>query len=62
VGLPDEAPQEENQKAEYEQKLAECKRLNKRFLFTTLEQINRHNPLTEPIWYEVGSREPQPLV
>jgi hypothetical protein len=62
VGLPDKAPEDEKQRQEYEQKLAECKRLNRRFLFTTLEQISRHNPLTDPIWYKVGTKEPQSLV
>jgi hypothetical protein len=62
VGLPDELPEEEKQKQEYEQKLAECKRLDKRFLFTTLEQISCHNPLADLIWHEVGRPEAQPLV
>jgi hypothetical protein len=62
VGLPDEVPEDKKQKEEYEQKLAECKRLNRRFLFATLEQISCHNPLTDPIWYKVGSKEPQSLV
>jgi hypothetical protein len=31
-------------------------------LFATLEQINCHNPLTDPIWHKVGSKEPQSLV
>jgi hypothetical protein len=62
VGLPHEVPGDEQQKEEYELKLAECKRLNRRFLFATLEQINCHNPLTDPIWHKVGSKEPQSLV
>jgi hypothetical protein len=62
VGVPNEAPQAERQREEYEQKLAECKRLNKRFLFTTLEQISAHNPLIDPIWHEVGSSDPKTVV
>lgn len=62
VKLPDQVPTDEIQKKEYEQKLAECKRLNTYFLFTTLEHINRHNPITEPIWHIVGSEKPQTLV
>lgn len=62
VQLPTEEPKDENQNQEYEKKLAECKRLNRRFLFTTLDEIERHNPITEPIWHIVGSEAPRKLI
>jgi DNA-binding Lrp family transcriptional regulator len=62
VGLPEKVPADEAGKQAYEQKRAECQRLNRRFLFTTLEQISHHNPLTDPIWHEVGCAEPKTLV
>jgi hypothetical protein len=62
VQLPAEAPTDEHQKQAYEKKLAECRRLQKRFLFTTLEEISHQNPITDPIWRIVGSDSPRPLV
>jgi hypothetical protein len=61
VQLPAETPTDEHQKQEYEKKLAECKRLQMRFLFTTLDAISQHNPINEPIWHVLGNDEPRTL-
>jgi hypothetical protein len=62
VELPDEAPESETLKKDYEDKLAEFDRLSRRFWFTTFDLYYAHNPFTQPIWYTVGSDGPQILL
>lgn len=44
------------------QKETKMQRLAKCFLFTTFDLFYAHNPLTHPIWYQVGIETPQILL
>lgn len=59
VKLPKKMPTTAQEIQAYQEKQAQVEQLSQRFLFTTLEQIARHNVLTDEIWRMVGRQTPK---